>query len=364
MKRELETAIEDIKQEHEVTRQHFDSFLHTMATTRNQQAEFQKRQEIFLDSLRFDGINSRQNDVSESSPKTFDWIFHDEIGRSWDSFKTWLEHGEDIYWVNGKAGSGKSTLMKFIISDQRTIQSLKTWSKDKACIILKFYFWLSGHKLQRSLKGLFCSLTWQLLTSESTILGKACEHDKRLPERRTVNDWSLAELQALLLSSIESLAEQSHVCLFLDGIDEFDQDEDVQDVLDLTESLSRHKHVKICVSSRPEVYLDKQMSRYSKLRLQDLTADDLKIHARDALQKALDARGLRSLKEADVSKIISEIAWKADGVFLWVHFSLKSLLKGMRNEDDVHELLGRLEDLPSGMEQLYYEMWKRLNGDE
>ena len=55
---------------------------------------------------------------------------------------------------------------------------------------------------------------------------------------------------------------------------------------------------------------------------------------------------------------------KADGVFLWVHFALNSLLKGMRNEDDFQMLIMRLEELPSGMEQLYLQMWRRLNGDE
>lgn len=37
---------------------------------------------------------------------------------------------------------------------------------------------------------------------------------------------------------------------------------------------------------------------------------------------------------------------------------------GPQNGDDNSDLLERIEDLPSGMEQLYLQMWKRLNGDE
>ncbi|KAL8987642.1 MAG: hypothetical protein Q9177_003164 [Variospora cf. flavescens] len=62
--------------------------------------------------------------------------------------------------------------------------------------------------------------------------------------------------------------------------------------------------------------------------------------------------------------IASIIAEKADGVFLWVHYALSSLIRGMRNEDNFAVLLDRIEELPNGMHQLYRQMWKRLNGDQ
>lgn len=41
------------------------------------------------------------------------------MGR-WNDFVAWLEEGDGLYWIAGKAGSGKSTLMKYIASHPST----------------------------------------------------------------------------------------------------------------------------------------------------------------------------------------------------------------------------------------------------
>lgn len=62
-------------------------------------------------------------------------------------FVNWLEEGHGIYWINGKAGSGKSTLMRFLTQEEyeRTMESLKKWSGTKNVISLSFFFWSAGH---------------------------------------------------------------------------------------------------------------------------------------------------------------------------------------------------------------------------
>jgi hypothetical protein len=55
---------------------------------------------------------------------------------------------------------------------------------------------------------------------------------------------------------------------------------------------------------------------------------------------------------------------KAEGVFLWVRLALKTILKGLKQEDSWIELCRRLEVLPKGLEELYSHMWSRLNEDE
>ena len=330
-----------------------------------QQQELQKRQDQFLESLRFDDINARQNEISQSYPKTFGWVFDDDdVILPWDSLSKWLKHGHRIYWINGKAGSGKSTIMKFIAKDERTHHALETWSKDRSCLTLTFYFWLSGSKLQRSIKGFLCSLLRQIVINHSLALEKVLRNRELITWKRNIGDWSLDELKGLLYSAIESVHHDSNMCIFLDGIDEFDQDEDVQSLLDLIERLAKNQCTKLCISSRPEAYLEKRLSRYEKLRLQDLTKNDMQVCIRDTLSLVYEKCPSNCIEESDIDKFTTLMTRKADGVFLWVHFSLNSLLKGMKNEDDFGALLMRLEELPSGMEQLYQQMWHRLNGDE
>ncbi|KAG9494916.1 hypothetical protein J7337_013145 [Fusarium musae] len=67
--------------------------------------------------------------------------------RNWDSFVDWLKSDLPVYWITGKPGSGKSTLMKYLISDSRTPAALKKWKKD--AIIIAHFFWKTGTLLQR-----------------------------------------------------------------------------------------------------------------------------------------------------------------------------------------------------------------------
>ena len=121
----------------------------------------------FLDSLWFPEIHRRQEVIREAHEKTFQWIYEphesDTTDRRWDSFVHWLENGQQSYWINGKAGSGKSTLMSYIYQDDRTAASLKVWSESKDIFTPGFFFWNAGEGLEKSSEGLLRSLIYQLL---------------------------------------------------------------------------------------------------------------------------------------------------------------------------------------------------------
>lgn len=82
-----------------------------------------KRFDLLVDSLKFKMINAREEEIRDAHASTFNWIFDpsgkplsgiiqsSRFGKSrWDNFVEWLEYGTGIYWINGKAGSGKSTV--------------------------------------------------------------------------------------------------------------------------------------------------------------------------------------------------------------------------------------------------------------
>jgi hypothetical protein len=77
----------------------------------------------------------------------------------------WLEEGSGIYWINGKAGSGKTTLMKYIVEHATTSQHLSTWAQKSGSEyhMGSFFFWASGTLVQRSLSGLLRSLLFEIL---------------------------------------------------------------------------------------------------------------------------------------------------------------------------------------------------------
>jgi hypothetical protein len=123
-----------------------------------------------LESLRFSTITERFEAVDEAHTTTFDWIFRPvettsqySEGRRWDDFSSWLEFGEGIYWINGKAGSGKSTLMKYIVNHGKTSGLLRSWAGTLKLCTGGFFFWNSGSKQQRSQAGLFRTLLYEIL---------------------------------------------------------------------------------------------------------------------------------------------------------------------------------------------------------
>jgi hypothetical protein len=76
-------------------------------------------------------MTDRYKSVTEPFHKTLNWIFHDASAQlPWDCFTDWLDRGSGVYWVNGKAGSGKSTLMRYLYDDPRMKQHLTSWAKD------------------------------------------------------------------------------------------------------------------------------------------------------------------------------------------------------------------------------------------
>lgn len=77
----------------------------------------------------------------------------------------------------GKAGSGKSTLMKLLATDDGTLDSLRRWGAGDRLLVFSFYFWNSGTPLQKSLEGLFRSILLQAL-QECPELG-----EKLFPDR-------------------------------------------------------------------------------------------------------------------------------------------------------------------------------------
>jgi hypothetical protein len=119
-----------------------------------------------LSSLHFQAETERYESVSEAHTKTFNWIYYKESSAEetkWDDFAEWLEYGDGLYWINGKAGSGKSTLMKYISDNPLTRKLLSTWAGGSNFRTAHFYFWNLGTALQKSQIGLLRSLLLAVL---------------------------------------------------------------------------------------------------------------------------------------------------------------------------------------------------------
>lgn len=318
---------------------------------RIEQTSVKRHHERLLTSLKYRGMNERANQIENAHARTFRWLFADADERKspepvWSSFTDWLQSNLSVYWIMGKPGSGKSTLSKFILSEPRTKGGLEKWRP--GAVIASHYFWRPGSLMQRSIKGMLCSIAHQLLLSLPNSLEYSSTNISRIDQKDDATDWSVPELQQLCLNLTRDC--EKPLCLFIDGLDECGPEDDHQKLLDTLESM-RSPNVKIIVSSRNEPIFENRFRHEPQLRLQDLTADDLRNYAKDMLPYNI------------YSKILHELLENAEGVFLWLVLAVQSLNRGSRNGDSFEDLLRRVRSLPRDLNDLYKDMWTRLNDD-
>ena len=87
-----------------------------------------KREYAILSSLSFANMNSRERVIDSPCDGTFNWIFDEQVTERDDWRKKsirnlmsrWLEHEHGMFFIVGKAGSGKSTLMRFLAGHRHT----------------------------------------------------------------------------------------------------------------------------------------------------------------------------------------------------------------------------------------------------
>jgi len=211
------------------------------------------------------------------------------------------------------------------------------------------------------LKGILCTLLHQLLEGQRAIAMVLCTEVPLISNKDSHNDWSVTELKDFLFRVLDQ--HSSPICIFLDGLDEISQAEGTFDLVDLVEKRRDRPKVKICVSSRPERHLQSCLGKYPSLRLQDLTASDIRQYVTDFLDGLSGQIGEHEDSRMSLVRLIDSVVEKSDGVFLWVHLALASLRRGMTSGDEWSELRQRLEILPRGLQQLYQQMWLRLNED-
>ena len=95
-------------------------------------------------SLIYERMEARGEKINEAHAKTFEWILDPRVRLAEmvgdDNFIEWLTSGDSDFWISGKAGSGKSTLMKFISHHATTVHALGKWAGAKILVMANFYF--------------------------------------------------------------------------------------------------------------------------------------------------------------------------------------------------------------------------------
>ena len=305
-----------------------------------------------IESLQFEMIFERPKRIIKAYPTTFEWLFVDRspVGLPGVSMLQWLQARNGIYWVSGKAGSGKSTLMKFLVNDARTRKALHIWAGKKRLVVASYFFWNAGTDMQKSQLGLLQTLLYTVLQECPPLVSQTCRAQMEIAASSTLS-WTRAKVLEVLHDLRLRTSDSTRFCFFIDGLDEFDGDH--TEVLEVMEGLTSD-HIKICFSSRPWNVFENAYGANCglKLQLEDVNRQDILRFVKGTL--SID-RHFRDLKASDkrYDNLIDEIVERSSGVFLWVFLVVQSLRRGLCNSDTISELQDRLRMLPTELEEFF-----------
>ncbi|KAF2006368.1 HET-domain-containing protein [Amniculicola lignicola CBS 123094] len=303
----------------------------------------EEQKQSLLESLRFEQIDARQLTIKNAHTKTCKWLLKNRQYLDWlDTAKLGEHHG--FLWIKGKAGTGKSTLMKFALMNAR-----KTM---KDHITVSFFFNARGEDIEKSTVGAYRSLLLQLLErlpalqSIFDLLGLS-------PSSFSTNhEWNIELLKMLLEQALQTLGESRVVC-FIDALDECEE-ESVRDMIQFFERIGE-----IAVSSNIRFYTCFSSRHYPHITIGkglELVLEGQEGHTQDIANYV--ETELKIGKSKIAQQIRLELQAKASGIFMWV-----VLVVGMLNKEwdrgQVHALRRKLQEIPGDLHELFRDVLTR-----
>ena len=279
--------------------------------------------------------------------------------RGYLDFVHWLQSDEDVFWISGKPGSGKSTLMDFVFHNLGKgglgYDALQAWAGTTEVQLLSFWFFRPATSiLLKSMQGFWRTLCFQILDCDANILETVrADDDGAAPKAlrscimadgSRAKSWTDKELRSWLYYLLGRSGLK--YCILVDGLDEVERERE-QLLQTITFLASAFPNVKVLCSSRPDLPFGSALRKYPSLRVQDFNYEDI----------ASDCR--RRLADTCARFLIDEIVDRAEGVFLWAHMIAEDLRLAAGRGDDEVELKQRLQECPTEMNELFEHMLLR-----
>lgn len=314
-------------------------------------------------------MDDRYSMVSEAVDSTFDWIF-DNPKKEMESnlalvrpLKDWLDQGTGIFHISAKPGAGKSTLMKYLWSNPQTQEKLRSWAGSHPLTMASFFFWKPGRPQQNNHDGMMRSLLHQVLTQHPDAIAElfskywdpTCYDLWSEPERLHLETKEVIVAFDRLLSEPE-LCNQAKFCLFLNGLDEY-QDERTTNVHLVTSLLKwvdlADGRLKLLVSSRELPAFQQSLPVDQRIRLHELTYADIMAVTHQTLEGHSEFQRRQGQQPQECSSLMREMVDKSEGVFLWVTLTLKLVLQSLEDGETTATIRRQVDLLPEELEAFF-----------
>lgn len=305
----------------------------------------ERRQDQFLEFLRFDRMDQRRQGIDSPHTSTCEWLLKEPNVVKWLDDAQFREHN-GLLLLTGNAGTGKSTCVNYLF-DWHKRQRLPGAA---APVFASFFFHNRGVELERSVIGMYRALLLQLFTGYSDLLSLLDQFSFRDVGAVVGQCPPLATMKHLFREGLLSLNGRSFVC-YVDALDEGN----VRDVREMAAffqkmatdpAVNRTGSFRIMFSSRPYPVVTNQWPGV-KFVLEKASGH------RHGLEKYV----LHHLADAEPI-IIETILQKASGVFLWVKLVARMFFDEYLSQGLPCDL-ERLRNTPDELQDLFQDMLER-----
>lgn len=299
---------------------------------------------MLLESLGFQQMDSRRDTIQRAHPETCQWLLETSEYIDWLDPNKLREHC-GFFWIKGKPGAGKSTLMKFNINHAHAQENTKG-------AIISFFFNARGEDLENSTVGMYRSLLLQLFTSLPH-LQNALGSPQLAMQDGEAPQWTIILLKDIFEQAMRSLGHSPLFC-FIDALDECDELQ-IRDMIEFFENMctlaiSQNSLFHVCVSSRhyPNISISKGLS---------LDLGEQEGHDQDIVNY-VDSK-LKVGQGRLAEEIRTNLIEKASGVFMWVVLVVRILKLEYDHGGTPRTLMKRLRDIPGDLHELFRDILTR-----
>jgi hypothetical protein len=288
----------------------------------------------------------------------------------------WIENtGSNVLWIEGKPGSGKSTLTKLTVRrlEERAGESSQNITNFDPIdqIVAKFYYSFRGGNTEMSHTLMLRSIVWQIWNQNIRLFRflQPCYREKmrnKIHREEREMSWSYKELKSIL-ESLHQIDFILTVTIVIDGMDESDNEQRT-DVLQFLSKLANHHSgcIKVLIASRPEGNINPHLSEAHHIVLEKENEVDIRAMLESWSPKDPGLSNEEVREEQEVfSEIRDYIRTNSRGVFLWVMQILKELDEfiygGAWTRDQIFQLLRSLPTELGGPDGFYRRMVTKMD---
>ncbi|KAN0077644.1 vegetative incompatibility protein HET-E-1 [Elaphomyces granulatus] len=287
-----------------------------------------------------DDKNALKRRKGERAPGTCEWILETEELEKWLGPTTNTECNENMLWLYGNPGTGKST-MAIAMTEELSNQSP-----------------FDSYPILRG-------LLYQLINQHQELMKFLLSRYEVREEQKAKLFTSFDALWATLIEIGHDTASGEKYCI-IDALDECDRESQHILLTQIYQTFSKHNsknshpRIHILITSRPYPEIAQHLTGFNRKDLasyQNIKMD-LQVFIEEKVKELSQKKNYSEKVTLEVSRILEE---KAEGTFMWVGIACGELTN-VRCRDAVK----KLRNLPRGLHSLYQELLDTAleSGDE